>query len=201
MIIEFSGLPKSGKSTAIGTVRDYFLRNGYTVQIFAEGARMCPFSNKNRIEIASWTANRVLNNVLETKLAANNLTLVVQDRGLFDSLAFFNLLYLDDLITTNELNHFLDYFAFDKWTRLIDIVIILGNTPKTALERDLAAKLSKMPGLITNLPTLDKLTLAYDTIINTYGSRFPRIEYIDTQKIGPYETAKQSIELIQSLLP
>ncbi len=98
------------------------------------------------------------------------------------------------------MHNFLDYFANDKWTRLVDMVIILGVASKTAIKRDLAAKLSKMPGLITNLPTLDKLTLSYDFIISEYGNKFPRIEYIDTQKNESYKTAKRSIKIIESLI-
>ena len=103
MIIEFSGLPKSGKSTTIGIVRDYYLRKDVAVQINSEGARMCPFSHLKRIEIASWTANRALNSVLESSFSSQPLNLFLQDRGLFDSLAFFELLYLDHFITLEEL--------------------------------------------------------------------------------------------------
>ncbi len=200
MIVEFSGLPKSGKSSTIGILRDYLLRNGYEVQVFAEGARMCPFSNRNRVEIAAWTANQALNFVLESKFAGKDPTVFIQDRGLFDSLAFFKLLHYEKRISSNDLDNFLNYFAQKKWTQYVDFVFLLGVKPHTVIERDLAAKLSKLPGVITNLPTLDQLQLAYDFVINNFEGIFPKIIQLHTTDAGISEITRSVIKTIRHKL-
>lgn len=205
MIIEFAGLPRSGKSSCIAVVRDYFLRSGHSVRMAGEGARSCPFSNQYRIEIACWTANQALNSILEAKLSIRPETLILQDRGLFDALAFFNLLHLEGLISEEMLTHFVNYFANPRWTRFVDLVILFDVSPNTAIERDLAAKLSASPGIITNIATIQNLSAAYDLIYEKYSgnqrsSGFSKVERLDTTHDDPLETARVAIQLIKGII-
>lgn len=200
MIIEFAGLPRSGKSSGVGIARDYFLRRGYKVRLIAERAILCPFSNQHRVEFAQWVANRASNSVLEAALCGETDMLFLQDRGLFDALAFYKLLYLEGYITEEALNDFMRCFANSRWTQLVDLVILFDISHEAALERDLASKLTAGPGVITNLETMQRLTTAYDYVMAHFGGGFPRIERLDTTRISPIEAARKVIEIVKKSL-
>ncbi len=201
MIVEFAGLPKSGKSSSIGIVRDYFSRSGYSVKMITKGGRTCPLSKGRRVEFACWAANQILNLTLEAKYNDARETLILQDRGLFDTLGFFKLLHLGGQITRDELTDFLGYFVHARWTRLVDLVILFEISPEMAIERDAAVKLGVRPGSITNVATMRKLSSAYDFILEQYGDRFVRIERVDTTDIELLETARRVIRIIQENMP
>jgi len=197
LIVEFAGLPKSGKTSGIETARDYFLRSGHSVKMVGETVRSCPFSNQRRIDIACWTANQALSSVLEARFTTKQETLVLQDRGLFDALAFFKLLHLEGLINDEALADFMGYFANPRWTRFVDLVILFDISPITAIERDFAAKLRAGPGIITNIATIKNLSTAYDFVLNQYGSRFSRIERLDTTDAELIDIARRVMRIIQ----
>jgi thymidylate kinase len=200
MIIEFAGLPKSGKSSNIGVVRDYFSRSGHKTRLVAEGARNCPFPNKKRVEFACWTANQSLNSVLEVKYAEDDDVIVIQDRGLFDALAFIKLLSIEEFIDKDSETNLCEYFADPRWTTLVDIVILFSINPERAIDRDIAAQLNAPPGVITNAITMRKLSTAYEQVLADHGTKFRRVERIDTTHLSPQEAAQKVIAIIQTSL-
>ncbi len=46
LVIEFSGSPKSGKTTAINVLSLFLRRNGFRVEVFTERASVSPIGNK-----------------------------------------------------------------------------------------------------------------------------------------------------------
>jgi thymidylate kinase len=197
MIVEFTGLPKSGKSSTIAAIRDFFSRSGYRTKLVTEGARTCPFSNKQRTEFACWTANRAMNSVLEAKLGHEQDSIILQDRGLFDAMAFIKLLALEKFISETKSGRMLEYFSDQRWTQYIDFVFLLEVSPAIAIDRDLAARLKAPAGVITNLPTMKKLAIAYEFVLERYGDRFPRIVRLDTTNTSQFDIVGT---IIQSVL-
>jgi hypothetical protein len=166
----------------------------------AEGARTCPFSRQYRIELASWTANKALSNVLEAKLNDLQQALVLQDRGLFDALAFLKLLHLEGKLSEETFSHFAGYFTNTRWTSKVDLIILLDIEPEEAVKRDLAAILSDNPALITNVASMMTLRGSYEFVLECYGRGFPRVERIDTTHLDRLETARKAISIIQELI-
>jgi len=179
MIVEFAGLPRSGKSSTVSAVRDYYLRCERSVIMSPDEARLRPFSSRHRVEFACWTANQALSSVLEGSLGARRDGLILHDRGLFDALAFFKLLHLESLISDETLSDFIGYFAKPQWTSLVDIVMLFRIPAEQAMERDVASRLGAGPGIITNIATMRGLSESYRWTVEHYGHRFPRIESVD----------------------
>jgi len=161
-----------------------------------EEARFCPFSSRHRVEFACWTANQALSSVLQARLGTERDVLVLQDRGLFDALAFFRLLHLEEFISSEMLSDLMGYFAKPRWTSLVDLVILFSVSPEEALERDIATRLSAGPGVITNITTMRRLSKAYGHIVEHYGDRFLRIESLDTMNTEVLEIARRVVQLI-----
>ena len=91
VFVEFSGTPKSGKSTCIEIVRHFFRRLGYNVLAPAEGAsRRTPYYLKDHLmAFNTWSASYALMHILEGLHGSDSYDLAILDRGLFDALAWF----------------------------------------------------------------------------------------------------------------
>jgi thymidylate kinase len=205
MIIEFAGLPRSGKSTSIDAARDYFSRHGITVRVAGEAAHLCPFGSQHRVEIACWAANWALNIVLEASLSTDPQMLTLQDRGLFDALAFFRLLWKEGFISEDNLSSFESYFADQRWTKHVDLVILFDAEPGEVLKRDIAMHLARqlhtkdLPGVITNESTLQTLRECYKEIQTNFEDRF-KIRPVRTSRIKTPGTVRKVVELIEAEL-
>ena len=165
-----------------------------------EAVRFCPFGRQHRLEIACWAANSALNSILVSKLGDGQATMTLQDRGLFDALAYFKLLHIEGRITDQRLASFFEYFASPEWTQLIDLVILFEVSPSVAVDRDLAAKLNAGPGIITNIATLRSLSIAYEFVFEHLGNRFPRIHRLNTTNRESTIIVQEVIQAIQSMI-
>ena len=94
LFVEFAGTPKSGKSTCIDTVNHFFRRLGYKVLAPTEGAsKRTPYYLKDDlVAFNAWSATYALTHILEGRFGSDQYHLVIMDRGLFDALAWFELL-------------------------------------------------------------------------------------------------------------
>jgi thymidylate kinase len=206
LIVEFAGLPRSGKSTSIDAARDYFSRRGIAVRSTGEAALACPFGSIHRVEIACWMANNALNAVLEASVDTDPQTLTLQDRGLFDALAFFHLLEKENLVSKGALSPIEKYFADRRWTEHVDLVVLFDVEPGVALERDIAIHLARelhdqdLPGIITNKSTLQALRACYEEIQLSFGDRFKVRVVYNTPSVTPSDTARRVIEVIEEEL-
>ncbi len=184
MIIEFAGLPRSGKTTIAELVADYFRRTGVETRLYKEGAIRSPVPRTDRVDIAAWIANTALNSVLEASTSHGKHSLSVLDRGLFDALAFIQLLRLDGSVGQGECAAMAQYFSSTLWTKRVDIVYFLDITPDLALSRDVATMVGSPPGLITNLRTLQLLSEAYRLTNAECFGRFGKVRVIDARTDG-----------------
>ena len=56
IVIEFSGSPKSGKTSCINSLELFLKRNGFRVEIIQERASVCPVADKRSPMFNIWTA-------------------------------------------------------------------------------------------------------------------------------------------------
>ena len=200
MIIEFSGLPRSGKTTSITVLRDILVRSGYSTRLNAERAQSCPFNSKYRTQFAVWTANQALNDVLTAGYTLPHGSVFLQDRGIFDALAFFRLLHIENRIDSTDFERYAEYIVHPNWSGLVDLVILFYVEPSVAIKRDLASKIQPAPALITNEQTLRKLVEAFSYVHDKFGDRFPQIVSIDTTHQEPIKTVQQVTDIVRSIL-
>lgn len=85
-VIEFLGMPKSGKSTAIEIAESYLKRQGKRIRTIYEGARVSPLDKKDRFMYNGWSFHNTVNRILEARLDHYDFILV--DRGVNDHIIF-----------------------------------------------------------------------------------------------------------------
>jgi hypothetical protein len=86
-IIEFSGTPKSGKTTTIAAIHQFLKRNGVVVRTFQERASVAPLIDKGSAFFNTWVTCATLNGIIEA-LEDEKLDVLILDRGLFDGLVW-----------------------------------------------------------------------------------------------------------------
>lgn len=200
VFVEFSGTPKSGKSTCIDIVSHFFRRVGFNVLAPTEGAsKRTPYYLKDDwVAFNTWSASYALTHILEGMYHSDKYHLAILDRGLFDALAWFQLLESNNEISNEVRATIQSFIAIEKWRSVIDAVFLFTADSTTSMERENADKLIDEPGRAMNPEFLNSLNQAYRTVRNAYGDKF-KITDIDTsnnESANAKETAAQVVDSI-----
>lgn len=203
--VEFAGTPKSGKSSCIEIVRHFFRRVGFRILAPTEGAsRRTPYYLKNNLPaFNTWSASYALTHVLEGKYdAEDRYQIALLDRGLFDALAWFELLREDGEISDEELNAIQQFFSLERWRSSIGIVFLFQTDAPTSLQRENAHTLIDEPGSAMNPEFLPKLNKAYDTVREKFQGYYHLISIDTSESQGstPESTAKYVVTKILDVL-
>jgi predicted NUDIX family phosphoesterase/thymidylate kinase len=179
LIIEFTGSPKSGKTTAINSLSLFFRRNNIPLYVITERASICPIPNKKFPEFNIWTGCTSLAELLRCKYDKTN-SVIILDRGIFDSLIWMNLSLENGKLKKDELCKIEEFFLLKKWLKEIDLVIYMYSTAEKALEREYKDLLTDKPGSIMNKTYLNKFLEIAKKCIKKYHDNFNKIISIDT---------------------
>ncbi len=203
LIIEFSGSPKSGKTTAINVLSLFFRRNGFRVETFAERASVSPIvGKKGHPDFNVWVSCASLLGMIES--VEKNIDLFMLDRGIFDALVWNTVLARTGKITKEEGDTIASFFSLDRWTRLIDLVCIMKCKPSVSLEREYANQLTSKRGTIMTEVTLTELNAAIDDTLKRFGPSFKKTITLDTTgtktREGAIAIASETLEALRDFL-
>ena len=184
LFVEFAGTPKSGKSTCIDTVNHFFRRLGYKILAPTEGAsKRTPYYLKNNlVAFNAWSATYALTHILEGRYGTDEYHIVILDRGLFDALAWFELLKQNGSITSEDCCAIHRFLLVGHWRELVDMVFLFQTDPDTSLERENRNKLIDEQGITMNPDSLSNLNAAYDATQGQYADKFSQFHLISTRK-------------------
>lgn len=201
VFVEFAGTPKSGKSTCIDIVAHFFRRLGYKVLAPTEGAsRRTPYYLKDDlVAFNTWSASYALMHVLEGIHGSDEYDLAILDRGLFDALAWFQLLSTEGRITTEVRDKVQSFLLIDTWRSKIDAVLMFTTDPDTALSREVSDKIITDEGRAMNPAFLAQLNGAYEQVQVDHADAFTYFTTIDTsdaRNSSPRSTAVEAVTRI-----
>jgi hypothetical protein len=203
LIVEFSGSPKSGKTTAIGVLSLFFRRNKFRVEAFTERASIAPIaSKKGHPDFNVWVSCASLQGTIES--LGKNIDLFILDRGIFDALVWNNLLARTGKITPEEEETIGAFFTMDRWTRLVDLIWVMKCDPAKSIEREYVNQLTRKRGTIMNEGVLEQVNLAIDDTLARYGAKFKNKLMIDTThtdtREGSIRIAKETLAALRVVL-
>jgi hypothetical protein len=175
-VVEFAGMPRSGKSGCINTIEHLLRRNNISVLSPSEGAGSAPEHLKDDlVAYNSWTSTYAIQQILEGSIRAKSSKyyhLILLDRGLFDATAWFHYLENTGLLDTEQRELWSKYLRSPKWSSFLKQVFFFTCTHETSLKRELSEKLSSKPGVVLRNEVLGSLREAYATAIDRYGEEF-----------------------------
>lgn len=146
-VIEFTGTPRTGKTTLINNLKDFFKKGGFKISVLEEFTT----SEKYKKEIFPLLKDKYKNIVnieipkyvrcqLEDSLKENN-DIIIVDRSLFDRLIWVERLHIKNGMDDQEYNDF-----FEEYTEVIkseiNSIIATYTDSLTSLKRDYNANLS-----------------------------------------------------------
>ena len=182
VFVEFSGTPKSGKSTCIDIVSHFFHRVGFNVLAPTEGAskRTPYFLKDDWVAFNTWSASYALTHILEGLYHSDKYQLAILDRGLFDALAWFQLLESNNEISGEVRETIQNFLLVENWRSKIDSVFLFTADPNTSMDRENRDKLIDEQGRAMNPQALVRLNLAYERVREVHGNKFRNFDPIDT---------------------
>ena len=212
VFVEFSGTPKSGKSTCIDIVSHFFRRietdsrSRFRILAPTEGAsKRTPFYLKdNWVAFNTWSASYALTHILEGLHHSDKYHLAILDRGLFDALVWFEVLERQGNISKSEKQKVQDFILIGHWRDAIDSVFLFTADPATSMKRENQDKLIEEPGRAMNPDFLNTLNESYATVRELYAGQFKNFYYIDTSESSgstAQSTAAQVTNDILDLFP
>jgi len=154
--IEFLGMPKAGKTTAIEIAESYLKQNGKIVRTVYEGARISPLDKEDRFMYNSWSFHNTVNRILEAKL--NDYDVILVDRGIFDHIAFWRAICkYGERVDSCGVEEY-----FSNFLKLEDQAIVFTLSPEEAIKRE--RKNNPYLGRVFNKAFLKRLESAYEMI-------------------------------------
>src|SRR5574344_103388 len=169
-VIEFTGTPRTGKTTIINNLKDFFKKKGFKVELLEEfttsdkyKSKIYPKLKDKYTTLVNTLIPKYVLKELEGSLN-NNPDIIIIDRSLFDRLIWVDRLYNKGIMNTNE------YVKYkNKYIPLIndkiDIIISKYTDSLTALKRDYKANFS-----------LEKRNLLNEDNINEYNNALLNME-------------------------
>lgn len=190
LLIEFCGSPKSGKSTTINSLNIFLKRNKLKTAVLTERASVCPVSNKEHPFFNLWTLTSSIAETIKHLEQCKDpdikkLDIIIADRGIFDSLCWFNWMntkfstkpsYLND----ENFKSLENFCLMEFWLDSIDLIYVFKVDPSSSIEREYSNLLTDIRGSIMNENRLKEFNSAIDLSMNKYKNKFRKIELIKT---------------------
>ena len=146
-IIEFTGTPRTGKTTLINNLKDFFKKGGFKVEVIEEFTTSKRYKeyiypllkDKYKDIVNTEIPKYVLQQLQQTK--KKNLDIIIIDRSLFDRLIWVDRLYIKDGMSTDEYTEYMKkYIPLIK--KNINIIISTYASSNVSIKRDYMSNLS-----------------------------------------------------------
>jgi len=173
-VVELAGTPKAGKSTSVTLIEQFFKQCGFRVHLLKERAAECPLPMKGHFFFNSWTTCSMIAEVLET--VDTDTDLLILDRGFFDSLVWLELQRRRGQVTDGEAKVFSDFVLLSRWSRLVDVTLLMRVAPDVAMLRENERRIIPREGSIMSPVALGEVNGALGDARERYGNRFTLVE-------------------------
>lgn len=194
VVIEFSGAPKSGKTSSINSLMQFLKRNDFKVKVLSESASICPVKDKHSPMFNLWTVcDSIKSLVGELESVRMQYDVIVIDRGIFDSMCWFQWL-LDNEKMDHAMKETMDRFlSMEELVSCIDIVFVYKARPTVSIEREYASLLTDIPGSIMNEEVLGEYLKAVENTIEVVKEKkcFREIKTIETSDKNQDDVGKE----------
>lgn len=197
-VVEVLGTPNSGKTTALQTFEKLLKRNGIRGKIIYEAAGRCKINNKFSPEFNLWTLNETIKQLVEAYTA--NYDIIVCERGLLDTLCWFNIYYQDKLISKQEYDKIVEYTLLKGFVNRIDYELIMSCNVETSLYREHLTDINEATGTIVNNVVLTKYNSSLQKVKKDFDKNFKKLIEIDTTNLSQQEINKLVITKIFELM-
>jgi thymidylate kinase len=203
IILEFAGMPKSGKTTILEIVRHELRRREGRIIDFHGGGRYAPIDKDFLPELNTYLALEAVRFILELKTQVSPHDRIgLMDRGIFDRLIFTEALKMRGAISETEAEATSNFLIMRRLCTSVDFVFVFQTTPELSIQREAQGKLSPRRGRIMNADALVALRAAIDRTTEKYQSKFSNVSLVDTAMLNGRvtETAQMIVSKLDGAL-
>jgi len=200
-VIEFTGTPRTGKTSLINNLKDFFKKKGFTVSVLEEFTtserykkEIYPtlkdkYKNVVNIEIAKYVLKQL------EEAINKNPDIIIIDRSLFDRLIWVDRLVLKDGMSMEEYDSYKkEYIPLIK--NKIDIIISTYTDSLTALKRDYNANLSLEKRKFLNEENVDEYNKSLLNMEKLADEEKINFKLFDTTNKNQREISFEVIDII-----
>lgn len=207
LVIEFSGVPKAGKTSTLNQVHGFLKRCGFRTEVVVERASVCPIRDKKHANFNIWTLCTTLAQILEKTQEpprSDDPQILFLDRGLFDSICWLTMMERISRIRCEDREIIQRFLSVGDWRKRISAVFVMLASPSDAMERE-QGELPVMGsgGSIMNHEILNQIKEVNKECADRFKRDF-RIYQVNTSegetKGDPKRTAEVVAELIVGLI-
>lgn len=197
--IEFTGTPRTGKTTLINNLYDFFKKGKFKTSILEEFTTSKRYKEQIYPKLKNEYKNVVNTEIpkyvlkdLEEEMQ-KDLDVILIDRSLFDRIIWVNRLYLKNGMKEDEYKDYLNTYI-PLVNEKIDIVIALKTDAITALKRDYNANLSLEKRNFLNEDNVNEYNVSLENTLKMFENK---VYLFDTTNTSQRET---SIEVAHKIL-
>ncbi len=199
LVIEFSGVPKAGKTTTLSNVQTFLKRCGFRTDIVVERASVCPIRDKKHANFNVWTACTTLAQVLEKTQnppRSGDPQILFLDRGIFDSICWMKMMERISRIRDQERQIIEKFLLIDDWRKRVSAVFVMLASPQDSMKREQGVlPVEGSTGSIMNNDVLKQLRTINESCIKEHDRHF-RIFPIDTSAGETKGNAGRTAEVV-----
>lgn len=181
-LIEFAGLPRTGKTTCVESLASFLRHQGFHVGSITDRGNVCPIVDKLTPEFNAWTILAVARQFLELKSAGVHV--VLADRGLFDGVVWLRMMMNTDRTRKeiySDLRHVSRSFL---WWQHQKCTFVLRASIPAILERDAERRIYQTTGTIVKESILQDYRQALDEEVHLSADEGIAIHVIDTDTLS-----------------
>ncbi len=197
---EFSGMPKSGKTTTIESIRHFYKRLGFKVRNYSGHDRRIDIDKSNARELNIVLASRAVEYIVAHSVRDREPTIHFMDRGIFDRSVFTEIEFRHNNISSDEANTLTKYLLMEDNCKLVDGLFVFSVPTEISLKREYNNTLLKMPGRIMNDSFLTEYQNVLAECYEKGKERFKIIDWITTEHDTPQQTSIYVAEQIWKII-
>lgn len=199
-IVEFDGMPSSGKTTIIRALDKYFRHNDWCVLPPQEGAQAIRHIPRTA-SLAQYnirTALYSIQKIIDT-FWTHTYDILLLDRGIFDASCWVEYLHQHNLLTDSEKNVLNLFYLLPCFTQKIDCALVVVCDPDVAFKRVKAMQISNDIGF-TSPRSLKNLYEQSCDLYQRYNHIYPQLKLLDTTSLTPREMVQRAADIVLSTL-
>lgn len=186
---EFAGMPKSGKTTTVESVRHFYRRLGYNVVVFAGHDRTIGIDKGTPKEFDTALAAHIVKFLMINSFDNGKPCIFLLDRGPFDRSVFVQLDYQHNYISKEETKIITDFLLMNTNCSLIDGLFAFSVSPTESLKREYSNTIIEKPGRIMNTTVLQEYQQTLNKCYKDNCHLFKNVDWVDTTFQNPRETS------------
>lgn len=186
---EFSGMPKSGKTTTIESVRHFYKRLGFKVREYSGHDRRIDIDKSNPRELNIILASRAVEYIVAHSVKDHEPTIHFMDRGIFDRCVFTAMELRHNNISFDEAETLTKYLLMEENCKLVDGLFVFSVPTEISMKREYDKTLLKLSGRVMNDFYLTEFQNVLKEIYENKSKKFKNINWITTEHDIPKQTS------------